>query len=323
MIIQSPESEMPEPFKTYVSQRSKSIGKVLVDIVGEDNVQLCPSAITVDQQLFTGNTDHTYGVVVKNMADGYKSALYSPDSDSLGIATKDQEKAAAYTAKQFNLGNRVRIKDVRESDGQGQYTVDSLEAMLDIFNDTNEKSDFGSVLMPSLNNIQERISVGRISLGRHGDFGYVGREESINHDGREVYGGTTLGLYRSDDEVSKALAEEYFEIPPRLTAMANQTLDRYSKQAIKIGRVSVDVIEGITDNGSVLRDVIDLTPRIGGTTPAETLAMRELHLDNKTGLCIASSRLLYNPTSSPTTGTNFVDTSSLVINAQIHETRNR
>jgi hypothetical protein len=42
MVVQSP---MPEPYKTYVAQRSAAIATVLETVVGEANVQLCPRAI--------------------------------------------------------------------------------------------------------------------------------------------------------------------------------------------------------------------------------------------------------------------------------------
>lgn len=317
MIIQSPESGMPEPFRTYVKQRNESITRVLQDIVSDTNVQLCPRAITPDERFFSEDNGCVYGAVVKKTEDGYKSILYSDGFGSNGIATSNFKDALAYTTTQFQKGNRVRVKDPRESDSQGQYTIESIDQLVSIFNEMNNSSEFGCVLMPFLAEITERVSVGRINLGEFGSFTYFGREETTLRDNAQVYGGTALGLFRSGTRENEAKVEKHFEISPKLTNLGKVALDKYSRIAVSSGRVSVDVIEGITDSGEILCDVIDLTPRVGGTTPAETLAIREINRQNS--LCFVSSKLIYNPTLKPKTGINFIDTDSLVINAQIHE----
>jgi hypothetical protein len=108
------------------------------------------------------------------------------------------------------------------------------------------------------------------------------------------------------------------ETPFKVYATGYEALKRYSKVAISCGRVSVDVIEGITDSGEVIRDVVDITPRVGGATPAEVLAIRELDKHQAT-LCYASSRLIYDPKAPTETGVNFIDTDSLIINAAVSE----
>ncbi len=318
MIVQSPESAMPEPYRTYVRQRNETISSVLGEVVKDNNVQLCPRAITSDEQIFPIDNSYIYGVVVKELKDGYKSVLYSNNPNSIGIATSSLEEAKEYTEAQIKRGNRVRIKDPRESDGRGQYTVESTDELLSVFHEINKDSNFGCVLMPYLDRILHRISVGHIALGKIGEFTYLGREETVTHGSSEVYGGTTLGLFHSSSEVYKTQVERYFDIPPYLTDLGKKAILEYVKLSLRYGRVSVDVVEGVTDSGEIVRDVIDVTPRVGGTTPAETLSLAQIHTDQE-AVCYASSKLIYDPIVSPTTGVNFVDTDTLVINAQIHD----
>jgi hypothetical protein len=318
MIKQSPESAMPEPYKTYVQQRNEVVASVLEEVVNGDDIQLCPRAILPEEQLFLTDNSHIYGAVVNDMSDGYKSILYQEGFNSIGLTTSDRAVAIEYALRQLQKGNRIRLKDPHESDGQGQHTVDSVDQLLPIFNEITHDGEHDCVLMPHLDRILERLSIGRIALGAHGHFMYVGREETVCHEGAEVYGGTTLGLFHSKSPDNAQKVEEHFAIPSGLTSLGTAALDAYAQLAVRSGRVSVDVIEGRTDSGEIVRDVIDITPRVGGTTPAETLAIREV-FQNPDALCYASSTLLYNPSASPQTGTNFIDTANLVINAQIHE----
>jgi hypothetical protein len=318
MIIQSPESTMPEPYKTYVKQRNKAIALVLEDIIGDNNMQLCPRAILPEEQLFPHDSNSVYGAVVKKIEDGYKSVLYQENSGGLGIATSSTNVAVKYALDQIQRGNRVRLKDPHESDGRGQHVIESIDELPSLFDELSEDGSRGCVLMPHISHISQRLSIGRMALGKFGNFTYIGREETIQHDDSEVYGGTALGLFHSHTVENLQKIEQHFDVPPELTALGESALNAYSTLALQSVRVSVDVVRGTTDNGDLLSTVIDITPRVGGTTPAETIAMREIAL-NPNSICYASSRLLYNPLASPQTGLNFIDTDTLVINAQINE----
>jgi len=138
------------------------------------------------------------------------------------------------------------------------------------------------------------------------------------HNGQETYGGTSLGIFHNRSLINEELVRDRFDISPTLKNLGMRALAIYDTIAISSGRVSVDVVEGITDNGKLIQSVIDITPRVGGTTPAEILAISEIY-KNPNATCFASSKLIYNPTSKPTNGVNFVDTNTLIINAQIHE----
>ena len=321
MIIQSPNSAMPEPYYSYVRQRSETIAKVLGSIVNGSNVQLCPRAITPDELLYKGEDDILYGTLVHNFADGFKSVLYKNDFSETkrqGLFTNDTSVAKEYATVLFREGNRARIKNPLESDGKGQITIESMSEFDNVFEEINSTNQIGVVIMPHIAHINRRISVGKIELGAVGTFMYLGLEEIQCYEGEMVYGGTTLGLFREDNLQGYNQVQDALRIPARLANLGRDTLRAYQAMVMKIGRASVVVIEGLTDNGSLLEDVVDITPRVGGTTPAEVLAIREVY-NCPEKVCFAKSQLLYNPDSSPLTGINFVDTPGLVINAQILE----
>lgn len=318
MIIQSPESEMPEPFRTYVEQRSESISNVMRLFLDDDDVQLCPRAILPEELIFDDNA-RIYGAVVDDLRKGYKSILYGElDFNGKGIVTDFVFSATQFAEKQFQKGNRVRIKDPLESDGKGQYTVETLDEVEELFASRNS-SNKELVVMPHLDKIDDRISIGRIILSGIGAYYYVGREQIIAFDGDDVYGGTELALFSSTemDGACEAEAERQLEIPHHLTLLGRNTLHNYPKVSIGQGsRVSVDIISGYTDNGDHFEAVVDITPRVSGATPAEVLALREM-AGFEYGVCMATSRLIYDPTERPQTGTNFVDTDTLIINAKL------
>jgi len=335
MIIQSPESAMPEPFKTYVRQRSETIADVLSPVIKDADVQLCPRAITEDEYVFAGSENAiVYGVIVKSKKEGFKSDLYNPTQPkTLGIATDNIAKALAYGQAQFVSGNRVRVKDPRESDGQGQQTVEDSDELGEAFYALGEGSPNGVVLMPHLETISHRASLGYINLGRAGTYLYLGREETTRNNDKEVYGGTQLGLFHGQqffDYKKFRKIEEKLEVPRILRQIGKSTLTDYFGRAMSptgdiislgdkhVGRVSFDVVQDITDNGTPFAGVIDVTPRVGGTTPAEVLAIREIRSDRR-AICYASSKLYYETKNTPKSGVNFIDTDSLVINAQIED----
>jgi len=164
MITQSPESYMPEPYKTYIKQRSESISKTLIPIIGDADIQLCPRAITENERIFSDPNSQIYGAVVKEVEHGHKSILYSDLFNNSGIATTDLESAILYATDQFQKGNRIRVKDPSESGGYGQHTIKSIDQLAPIFNQITNGNEFGIVLMPYMNKIINRLSIGKVAL---------------------------------------------------------------------------------------------------------------------------------------------------------------
>lgn len=313
MIKQSPESPMPEPYRTYVEQRSEVIGRVLENVVDAD-IQLVPRAITEDERLF-GDNGLVYGCVVRKIEDGYKSVLYDGTLGrySYGEVARSPEEAGALAIDEAKKGNRLRLKDPLESDAQGQYVAASYEEAVEIFIEADRDV---LVAMPHMVQIDGRYSVGRIDLGEYGTFGYIGREVTTQNDGQEVYGGCDIALAHHPLITVGSEAGRKLEIPDFVVAMGLYAINRYHGVATHIGRVSFDVLSGYTDNGQHLADVVDITPRVGGTTPAEVLAIEHLRSSNELQ-AYARSVLVYDPTEKPITGTNFIDTPTLLVNAGV------
>jgi hypothetical protein len=166
MIIYSPESPMPAPYDEYVRQRAENIGEILQGVVEDANVQLCPRAILPQEKHFTEDPRALiYGCVVENQADGYKTALYGVASDE-GAAVYSIEDAVTYATAQLQQGNRVRIKDPAESDGQGQHVAETADEAAEIVSNLSALNTVGAVLMPHLAEIHDRLVIGRINLGR-------------------------------------------------------------------------------------------------------------------------------------------------------------
>lgn len=323
MITQSPESAMPEPYRTYVRQRSEAIAKELEPVVGETDVQLCPRAILPEERIFNTDGSIVYGAVVDDLSHGLKSHLYYGcyDSSNRGIVTDNLSKARQYAQEYITSGSRVRVKDPRESDGQGQYIISSIFELEALFCDLNVFDGHEMVIMPHLEKITERVSIGMIALKQAGTYFYVGREEMAEHEGRKVYGGTQLGLCSSDDKDLLKDIAHYFDIPPHilrmgLGAIRSYCFNQFYGDIKEVGRLSFDVLEGTTHNGNKVTSVVDITPRVGGATPAKVLAIGAIHT-TPGALALTRSQLLYNPAQSPRTGTNFIDTETLVINAKI------
>ncbi len=322
MIIQSPESPMPEPYKTYVRQRAQAIAEVLQDVVGETNVQLCPRAITEEERAFAPGEAIVYGSVVDQSYLGYKSDLYNPRYNNdirSGIVARTIDEALAYTEQQLAIGNRVRLKDPTESDCQGQLTIESNDQITDYFSGDSHDTTFGTVLMPFMSNIIDEVSVGRIDLKDHGSFYYYGLESKTEHEGASVYGGTRIGLFSANRPDNGCQVVQQFDMLPMMAVVGRCALNDFVDYATReTGRVSIDVVRGSTDNGTILIEAVDVTPRVGGVTPAEVLAIQAL-VDSNADVCYARSRLLYDHPETPVTGKNFIDTASLKINAEVEE----
>ncbi len=320
MITHSPESPMPEPYHTYVAQRAAKISDVLKTIVDDTNVQLCPRAITPGERVF-GDEDEAiiYGCIVDDLRDGYKTALYTGNEFTEGIAAYSVDEALRYASQVLEDGNKVRIKDPRHSNGSGQQVAETIEEVTSIVRGYDDLQHGGLVLMPDLEQIFNRYSAGRIDLKQHGTYDYYGYEDVVNHEGHEVFGGGEILLARHANKPNLEAAADRHDIPSAVRKLANKALDLYAKQVVHMGRASVDVVDGVTHNGSRLLTVIDVTPRVGGHTAAETLAIASLKASGDPDQVVrAHGRLQYNPT--PTTdseGTKFVDTPSLVITASV------
>lgn len=311
MIVQSPDTNMTEPYASYIAKRNQNIANVLEEVTSHD-IQLCPRAILEEERV--SKEGLVYGVVVNKLRDGLKSILYESNS-AKGIAAANLSEAIQYSRQELQKGNRVRVKDSGQSDSQGQYIAENLDQVATYFDLAGEDC----VLMPNIKEVNHRTSVGVIYLGSLGVFCYLGREYSTKNCDKEVYGGTEIGLFALKNQSAVQKVAHTLEIPSKLFEVGLQSIAKYKKCVKTLGRVSVDVLQGVTDIEEDFYDSVDITPRVGGATPAEVLAIKEVVEDNET-ICYANSRLIYDPQKTILTGKNFVNTDSLIINAEVKET---
>ena len=302
----SPYSGIPEPYKSWIEERNRNIKKLL-EYITNGPVQLCTKAISPEEVL-EGHL--VYGAVVKSPEDGLKSVLYSDKMGDLkqeGIASCNKDEIIKYCKEEFRKGNKVRLKDPRASDGQGQETVGDIEELIKHLQNNDFYEIDGLVVMPALE-VEKRVSIGAINLGEKGLYLYFGEEQVARHNGRDVYGGVDIGLFKINDisEMNKPTAAkpamdkvvEKLGLDPRMTELGSKALFEYLNEIAdkRTGRASVDVIKGKTTNETEMISVVDVSPRVGGTTSAELLAISALLNHQNTGpaICYAKSRLVYD-----------------------------
>jgi hypothetical protein len=262
-----------------------------------------------------------YSVVIPSTDPdlAHKTAIYTHRLGGTtlnhGIFTRKPEDVVTYIdhLRQHTPDSRVRLKHPHASDGEGQavFALDDKDAILEGCKDLEFA---GTVIMPQLEYIHDRYTIGVINLGRYGTYRYIGREKTTDLNNREVYGGCTIGVVHS--RIPLDIAARTLDIPSATIDTGFRAIEEYSALVEDAGRVSVDIIDGDAGPHLPHRYVADLTPRVGGTTSAETLAIRALQSE-PTGTCFVESNLLYNPQHRPSTGLVFIDAPDLLGHAHI------
>lgn len=317
-IIHSPETPMPEPYKSYIGQRAEAIKQIIEPVVGDSSTQLCSRAITKDEVAFDDGI--VYGCVVTTPEDGLKTILYQDNNANTGKLVHDFSGAYTYLEHTLENGQRIRLKDPRESDGAGQFTIGSVDELDNAISSLQGIPSSGLIVMPHMQTIVDRYAFGEINLSDHGSFDYVGREYVLDHEGRETFGGGDIAVTRRGDLRAQREAHQALAIPPRVYELARRALSLTGPKMLHAGRFSVDILDGIADNGHRFVETSDFTPRVGGHTPAEVLAIDALKRTSSR-LAMASTRLQYNPSGGTRTGVAFVDTPTLLATAEVTDVK--
>ncbi len=194
---------------------------------------------------------------------------------------------SAFTPEDARLAGRellkrgpVRVKAAGNSGGTGQTVVrdtTELDAQLQVFADAIERD--GVVLERDLDAVRT-FSIGRLRIGGL-DACYVGTQETTpNRHGHEVYGGSTLTLYRGGfDELERHTPAG--DDQHRAVALAR----RYHDAALEcyaglfVSRANYDVVVGRDEHGHTQAGVLEQSWRIGGASGAEVEALRALRAD--------------------------------------------
>jgi hypothetical protein len=190
-------------------------------------------------------------------------------------------KQDARAAAERLLGQSpVRIKQPGGIGGLGQSVITcmaDLDALLASF-DPDELEREGLVVEQNLNQVTT-LSVGQIMIGTLLAT-YCGTQRlTINHRGKEVYGGSDLLVVRGGFDVLQRLDMD------EATRTAVTQACRYHEAALScysgmyVSRSNYDILQGVDEQGRWRSGVLEQSWRIGGATGAELAAVEAFQAD--------------------------------------------
>lgn len=174
----------------------------------------------------------------------------------------------------------VRLKDPGGVGGGGQWVVngrDEFEARLAQF-DAQQLSAQGLVLELDLHE-PRTFSVGQVQVGSLLAC-YIGEQRlTRNHQGHDVYGGSTLLVARGTFEslLQMRLAPELHTAVEQALCYHHAAIDSYS--GMFASRCNYDVIQGFDALGRRHSGVLEQSWRIGGASGAEAAALHAFRRD--------------------------------------------
>ena len=140
------------------------------------------------------------------------------------------------------------------------------------------------------------MSIGQIYLdGKY--FSYFGDQQSTLLDGEPTYGGTTLTMFRGS---LANLSDRLGEGPVKTAVKQARTVHgAYSHYDPTISRLNFDVVQGKDARGDFYSGVVDQSLRVGGASPAEVIAIRELETDATIDNVTTRVAISWNPSREP------------------------
>lgn len=170
----------------------------------------------------------------------------------------------------------LRIKPVRARAGRGQQVVKNaaeLDRYLSQVASDDELANWGLVLEENLYRVRT-YSVGQVQVGGLLASYHGTQQLTRDHDGVEVYGGSSLTLVRGD-------YDRLLELPlPQETRLAvdqarlYDTLAHACYPSLVTSRRNYDVAQGVNAAGQFRSGVLEQSWRVGGASGAELLALR-------------------------------------------------
>jgi hypothetical protein len=172
----------------------------------------------------------------------------------------------------------VRIKAAGDSGGAGQSVVHDeagLETSLAALDAAIEQE--GVVLERHLASART-FSIGLLQLGPNLRVCYFGTQcNTLNRHGREVYGGSSIDMFRGGFDVLDGMASRNADLH-----CAAALARRYHEEALACfdgmfaSRCNYDVVLGEDDRGRPHAGVLEQSWRIGGASGAEVAALQRL-----------------------------------------------
>ena len=329
-------SGIPEPYNAYIRERNANVGKHLAEIQGtvfSGEYTDTPKAstdkfyvpaktlpISIAENLGIVTSEDLYGGVVEHAIFATKSVLHPTlysNSPAPGIyprnfasvlternlvlpgyTTFDSSQQEAFQI--FNLlreqGFVVRLKEPDQSDGDGQAVISDTQYLRNLLDRYPGEVIFqkGLILETNVQN-GKTVSIGQTSITGK-DYTHIAFQKDIRQNGRTIYGGATMMIFKGNLE---NLIQNYAFDPDVTIALKQsyQIHQAYGELDPKLSRASYDVLQGFDSKGNFLSGVTDQTFRLGGSSPAEVLAIEYLNNKPDINFVDAEVTLDYSPNS--------------------------
>ena len=206
-------------------------------------------------------------------ADGVRDAALP------GYSVFDATDAREAAARLLRSGS-LRVKDPVGVGGVGQWVVrDAAELDEHLERIGGEALNrHGLVLERNLHEVVT-YSVGQVRVGHHRASYYGTQGLTPNHQGHEVYGGSSLVVSRGgfEDLLQNDLEPQVRKAVEQALAYHRAIMDGYPE--LIASRCNYDVAYGVDDRGQPHGGVLEQSWRIGGASGAEAAALHALAAD--------------------------------------------
>lgn len=215
-----------------------------------------------------------------------------------GYAAFSRADARIAAARLLERGP-IRLKAAAARGGHGQAVCATLEqfdtAALAIADD--DLARHGVVVERNLAGART-YSIGTTRVGAS-RISYFGRQRTtVDHLGREVYGGSDLVVVRGDFRALSSLGMPIVVAAALAKAVHYDAAVAAAYPAFYASRRNYDVVHGFDADGLARIGVLEQSWRIGGATPAELLALRAFAADPHLAcIRVATHEAYGNPTS--------------------------
>lgn len=173
------------------------------------------------------------------------------------------------------LGNGpARVKDVNGKASLGQTVVNTADELRAVIAEQNpdELARFGVVVEENMSEV-ETYSVGSLSVAGL-EISYVGdQQETIDHKGRTVYGGTRLRCVRGGLDRLTHLGLDPEAVEAIRCAAVFDDAARRAYPSMVLTRRNYDVLAGRDARNQRRVGVLEQSWRVGGATGAEVAAL--------------------------------------------------
>lgn len=269
------------------------------------------AAVHVDLAQAKGITGlgSVYGGVVRHHEHADKAILHSlpvksterPSWYSSSFARRIQDVVlpgfTAFTSEDVKNGYdlmrhdgfAVRLKDPASTGGLGQHLVDDYADLREaLVSYDNRLHKTGIILEADLFR-PVTVTIGYVDLAGE-TYTWYGRPYDVEHDGMMRFGGNELTVVRGGLSVLRGHADNSESL--LAIEQAKRVFDAYSLLGTSISRATLDIVQGMSSNGSFMSGVTDPSLRPSASSAAEIRAIEALAANPDT--IMAKTKLTYD-----------------------------